>query len=288
MSNENLQYNAYYGNNLCNLLANSIVENIKSSDPKLYINISVTNVNSFFMVCGETEYKEQINFTSLFTDVMDLIPKPMQTMVKVFDLVVYGVERKKETILYKETFLKYSKNLKENYKDIKLLDSLNSSGLFCNLQHFDKKTFIQIISNDNGVDNPNGFESMDLTNKVFKSEDIYGKDLYSVKYIYMLFRYIAYTLFESNLCKNVELLINTNASIHDISHETIGFSVNSDSLIANKEWVESLILDIFTFEPEKVIQELNLDTYDFSKEIILKEDTYPWMLRDKLKDIVLV
>jgi len=288
MSNENLQYNAYYGNNLCNLLANSIVENIKSSDPKLYINISVTNVNSFFMVCGETEYKEQINFTSLFTDVMDLIPKPMQTMVKVFDLVVYGVERKKETILYKETFSKYSKNLKENYNDIKLLDSLNSSGLFCNLQHFDKKTFIQIISNDNGVDNPNGFESMDLTNKVFKSEDIYGKDLYSVKYIYMLFRYIAYTLFESNLCKNVELLINTNASIYDISHETIGFSVNSDSLITSKEWVESLILDIFTFEPEKVIQELNLDTYDFSKEIILKEDTYPWMLRDKLKDIVLV
>ena len=54
MSNENVIYNPYYGDNLCNLLANSIVEKIKSVDPKLYVNISVTNVNSFFMTCGET------------------------------------------------------------------------------------------------------------------------------------------------------------------------------------------------------------------------------------------
>ena len=288
MSSENLLYNPYYGDNLCNLLANSIVEKIKSSDPKLYINISVTNVNSFFMVCGETEYKEQINFTSLFTEVMDSIPKPMQTMVKVFDLVVYGVERKKETILYKETFSKYRKSLKENYNDIKLLNNLNSSGLYCNLKHFNSKTYLQVISNENDVTIPKGFETMEVTNNVFKSEDIYGKDLYSVKYIYMLFRYIAYTLFESNLCKSVELSVNTNVDVNNISHETIDFSVTSESLITTQRWVESLILDLFSFKPEKVIQELNLDTYDFSKEITSKEENYLWMLRDKLKDIVLV
>jgi hypothetical protein len=59
-------------------------------------------------------------------------------------------------------------------------------------------------------------------------------------------------------------------------------------LITTQRWVESLILDLFSFEPEKVIQELNLDTYDFSKEITSKEENYLWMLRDKLKDIVLV
>ena len=109
MSNENIVYNPYYGTNLCNLLANSIVEKIKSIDPNLYVNITVTNVNNFFMTCGETEYSERINITELFTNVMNTIPESLKTLVKVFDLIDYGVKRKKETIFYKEKFSKYRK-----------------------------------------------------------------------------------------------------------------------------------------------------------------------------------
>ena len=78
MSNENVIYNPYYGDNLCNLLANSIVEKIKSVDPKLYVNISVTNVNSFFMTCGETEYTESLDITEIFNSVMENVPVPLK------------------------------------------------------------------------------------------------------------------------------------------------------------------------------------------------------------------
>lgn len=288
MSNENIVYNPYYGTNLCNLLANSIVEKIKSIDPNLYVNITVTNVNNFFMTCGETEYSERINITELFTNVMNTIPESLKTLVKVFDLIDYGVKRKKETIFYKEKFSKYRKNLMENYSDCKILHTLNGSEVYCNLQHFNEKTYLQVLSNEHSINLPSGFELMEKNNKVFTSDSIFGKDVYSTKYLYMLSRYIAYTLFESNLCRTFEISIQTNSNINEISHDTISLSINSESLIVTKKWVESLVLDIFDFEVDKVVKGLQLETYNFEKEILNVDDDYVWMRRDKLKDIVLV
>ena len=82
MSYESVIYNPYYGDNLCNLLANSIVEKIKSVDPKLYVNISVTNVNSFFMTCGETEHSEPLDITEIFNSVMEDVPEPLKLDLK--------------------------------------------------------------------------------------------------------------------------------------------------------------------------------------------------------------
>ena len=104
----------------------------------------------------------------------------------------------------------------------------------------------------------------------------------------MLSRYIAYTLFESNLCRTFEISIQTNSNINEISHDTISLSINSESLIVTKKWVESLVLDIFDFEVDKVVKGLQLETYNFEKEILNVDDDYVWMRRDKLKDIVLV
>ena len=288
MSNENIVYNPYYGTNLCNLLANSIVEKIKSVDPKLYVNITVTNVNNFFMTCGETEFPERINITELFTNVMNTVPEPMKTLVKVFDIIDYGVERKKETIFYKERFSKYRKNLMENYSDYKIIKTLNESEVYCNLQHFNEKTYLQVLSNEHSISLPKGFELMEKNNKVFTSDSIFGKDVYSTKYLYMLSRYIAYTLFESNLCRTFEISIQTNSNINEISHDTISLSIDSESLIVTKKWVESLVLDIFDFEVDKVVKGLQLETYNFEKEILSVDDDYIWMKRDRLKDVVLV
>lgn len=288
MSNENIVYNPYYGTNLCNLLANSIVEKIKSVDPNLYVNITVTNVNNFFMTCGETEFPERINITELFTNVMNTVPEPMKTLVKVFDIIDYGVERKKETIFYKEKFSKYRKNLMENYSDYKIIKTLNESEVYCNLQHFNEKTYLQVLSNEHSISLPKGFELMEKNNKVFTSDSIFGRDVYSTKYLYMLSRYIAYTLFESNLCRTFEISIQTNSNINEISHDTISLSIDSESLIVTKKWVESLVLDIFDFEVDKVVKGLQLETYNFEKEILNVDDVYIWMKRDRLKDVVLV
>ena len=288
MSNENIVYNPYYGTNLCNLLANSIVEKIKSIDPNLYVNISVTNVDNFLMTCGETEYKERLNITELFTEVMDSVPEPMKVLVKVFDLINYGSERKRETIFYKEKFSKYRKNLMENYNDVRMLNTLNITGLYCNIQHFNDKTYLQVISNESSKEIPSGFKLMEKTNKVFTSDKIFGKDIYSEKYLYILSRYIAHTLFQSNLCNTVEISIQSDSDVKDLSHETITLNINSESLIVTKFWVESLVLDIFNFEVDKVVTELQLDAYNFKNELLDTTDVYIWDRRDKLKDIILV
>jgi hypothetical protein len=47
-------------------------------------------------------------------------------------------------------------------------------------------------------------------------------------------------------------------------------------------------LDIFNFEVNKVIEDLNLEVYDFANEILHVNENYPWFRNDKLNDIVLV
>lgn len=288
MSNENIIYNPYFGDNLCNLLANSIVEKIKSIDPKLYVNITVTNVNSFFMTCGETEYSEPLNVSELFNSVMEMVPEPLKQIVKVFDLITYNTERTPSTILYSEQFSKYKKTLSENFTKYSEILKLNQKNCFTNIKCFNTSVLVHTISNVDEVELPKDYIEWKPNTKVFNSQPIFGKDLHSEKYLYMLFRYIAHTLFESGLCNTVKLSVNTNLSVEQLYWENVNFEIDSEYFLTSKKWVESLILDIFNFEANNVIKHLNLEGYNFANEITHRFEDFPWMKNDKLSDIVLV
>lgn len=288
MSNENIIYNPYFGDNLCNLLANSIVEKIKSIDPKLYVNITVTNVNSFFMTCGETEYSEPLNVSELFNSVMEMVPEPLKQIVKVFDLITYNTERTPSTILYSEQFSKYKKTLSENFTKYSEILELNQKNCFTNIKCFNTSVLVHTISNVDEIELPKDYIEWKPNTKVFNSLPIFGKDLHSEKYLYMLFRYIAHTLFESGLCNTVKLSINTNLSVEQLYWENVNFEIDSEYFLTSKKWVESLILDIFNFEANNVIKHLNLEGYNFANEITHRFEDFPWMKNDKLSDIVLV
>lgn len=288
MSNENIIYNPYYGNNLCNLLANSIVEKIKSIDPKHYVDISVTNVNQFLIVWGKTSLEERLNITEIFDEFMLTVPEPMRILTKVFDMVSYGEKRKKSSILYSESFTKYKTTYNENYLDYRKILECMGDHLFINIRNFDAKKYVNVISNENNEPLPNNCEEILLSPRTFRSDPLFGKDIRSEKYLYFLFRYIAHTLFEANLCKSMNIHLTTHAEFNEINWETLELSIDSGSLITTKKWVESLVLDIFEFEPENVISHLELDGYNFSNEILLTNTNFPWIKRDRLKDIVLV
>lgn len=288
MSNENLIYNPYFGTNLCNLLANSIVEKIKSINPKEYVDVSVSNVNDFFIVFGKTSSNEKIDLTELFTSVIDTIPQKLRVLVKVFDMLTYGVERENTSILYSELFTKYQSNYSENFSYYKKIMELNNNGLFVNLRNFGTEKYINVISNENNQSLPEGFNELLLSKRTYTSDPLFGKDIRSEKYLYFLLRYIAHTLFSANLCNTVNIRVSTNAEFSDINWENIDLTIDSSSLIVTQKWVESLILDIFNFEPEQVISDLSLDDYNFSNEILQGNTNYPWLRRDKLKEIVLL
>ena len=138
------------------------------------------------------------------------------------------------------------------------------------------------------VEIPKEYTELLMSNRTYTSDPIFGKDIRSEKYLYVLSRYIAHNLFEKRLCKTLDIHISTNSEFDKISWENINLTIDSESLITTKKWVESLVLDIFDFEPEKLISHLNLDNYDFANEILVVNENYPWKNRDRVKEIVLV
>jgi len=288
MSNENIIYNPFFGSNLCNLLANSIIEKIKSFDPKHFVDVSVTNVNQFLIVFGKTSLEERLNLTEIFESVMETIPEKMRILVKVFDMVEYGKEREKTTLVYSEFFTKYKSNYTENFNDYKKILEWNEKELFVNIRHFGTTQYINVINNESEVEIPKEYTELLMSNRTYTSDPIFGKDIRSEKYLYVLSRYIAHNLFEKRLCKTLDIHISTNSEFDKISWENINLTIDSESLITTKKWVESLVLDIFDFEPEKLISHLNLDNYDFANEILVVNENYPWKNRDRVKEIVLV
>jgi hypothetical protein len=70
--------------------------------------------------------------------------------------------------------------------------------------------------------------------------------------------------------------------------DNVNFEIDSEYFLASQKWTKSLVLDIFNFEVNKVIEDLNLEVYDFANEILHGNDNYPWLRNDKLNDIVLV
>ena len=240
------------------------------------------------MTCGETEYTEPLDITEIFNSVMENVPEPLKMIVKVFDLISYNTKRVSSTILYTEHFSKYKKTLSENFTKYSEILKLNKKECYTNIKCFNTDVYIETISNVNDVKLPKGYIDWKPNTKVFTSLPIFGKDIHSEKYIYMLFRYIAHTLFEAGLCNIVKLSINTNNPVDQLYWDNVNFEIDSEYFLISKKWTESLILDIFNFEVNKVIEDLNLEVYDFANEILHEYENYPWLRNDKLNDIVFV
>ena len=209
-------------------------------------------------------------------------------IVKVFDLISYNTKRVPDTILYSEHFSKYKKTLSENFTKYSEILKLNKKECYTNIKCFNTDVYIETISNVNEVKLPKGYIDWKPNTKVFTSLPIFGKDIHSEKYIYMLFRYIAHTLFEAGLCNVVKLSVNTNNPVDQLYWDNVNFEIDSEYFLTTQKWTKSLVLDIFNFEVNKVIEDLNLEVYDFANEILHDNENYPWLRNDKLNDIVLV
>jgi hypothetical protein len=253
-------YNFLDGANLCNIFANLIVLKIKESFPDAKTEISVINVRNFFIIKGQTTSETLINIAEIFQDFLNNYNEELSKKVRVFDMILYGKEFddlplnisykeiKKESIKInnlQKMINNHSKN--KIYFNIKL-DELSKIVFFdCqNEQYSDVKNILE----KEFV----GYELIkhDFSNETYISEKIYGQSIHNEKPYLLLFKFISDHLFKLGISKEVDMSISSVLHTKVITNENINLIISNDNHIVKREWLESLVMDVFPFELEKL------------------------------------
>ena len=122
--------------------------------------------------------------------------------------------------------------------------------------------------------------------ETFSSSEKYGQNLRSSKVFEFYLNYIVYNIFQRNLCDELTIELFTESEFDLINWENLKLKVESKSLITSTEWLESLILDLFTFNPNDIISRWDLNNYDFENEILSTEKSI-WEINDKVSEMIL-
>lgn len=128
------------------------------------------------------------------------------------------------------------------------------------------------------------FENVSLSPAI--SDRYYGLSINTDKTYIVLSKYISNHIFRKNLCTSISINLNSKF-LYTSNWSDINLKLSSQDCIVNLEWLESLILDLFPFELNQIISDLELEKFDFENEIT-KTMVYPWLKLDKISEMILV
>ena len=276
------------GEKLTNLLVNSVIREINKETKNHKTNIQVVHQGNFIVVRGTTTHKSPINLSKLFISLYKDLFNQIRVLM-VVDLIEYGLTITDDPIYIRKTFYKDTfidkltvKTTKDTLKGIdyrftactnlNLILTKNILGEECNeiLKHFED---YKVISMKNNIE-------------TFSSSEKYGQNLRSSKVFEFYLNYIVYNIFQRNLCDELTIELFTESEFDLINWENLKLKVESKSLITSTEWLESLILDLFTFKPNDIISRWDLNNYDFENEILSTEKSI-WEINDKVSEMIL-
>lgn len=276
------------GKKLTNLLVNRVITEIDKETKNHQTNIQVINNGNFIVVRGTTTYPTPLNLSKLFNSYYEkLFNKSL--IFNVVDLIEYGQSPSHNPIYIKKKYIKDDFKTKID----KISNSQSSEGLDYRLTACTDLNTLLInkpYNTKNLKEIFNLFKDYKVINmsqptETFYSSEKYGKNLNSSKLFDSYFDYIIYNIFERNLCKDITIEFFTEETFENISWENLTLKITSDSLITKSEWVESLILDLFTFEPNKIIDRWDLTNYNFEEEIMGINNK--WKIKDKVGEMIL-
>lgn len=236
-------YSKLKGKNLCNLIANIIVEEFKKIDLNNKTRIFVTKHNNFFVVDGMTSINTPINISELVNKYM------------------------------------ISKTNDEKYMPLNFID----------LIAYNEYTLNHLNIMESFYNNSLDFkDDASPKNQPIISDEYFGLSVNTVKTYMVLSKYISYNLIERNLCNRITISMNGREHlIESIEEENIQMEFIPSNLIVTKDWLESLVRDLFPFKLIDIINHLKLNDYNFEDEILVR-DNYPWKKRDKVSEMVLM
>ena len=289
-------YNFLDGNNLCNIFATLLVQEIENKSPNAETEIIVLNVRNFFLVKGNTTSSEVINVGEVFSDFLIKYSKQKSENVRVIDLINYVEVIKKNNYLLKESFNK--KESKSQFENENFLNSLIKEDIFLNIKinHEDKLVF---YSCENCVDDfikniisvyaiDYVIEPSDFSNEIYMSEKYYGLSKSADKYYICLLRNIAYHLFSKGVSKHLDFEITFDIPYEDLNSDNIKLRITNSDHITKKSWLESLVLDIFPMDLKSLKSLYDINYQNDIDYIITSESPQPWLNLNMAKDIILL
>lgn len=286
------------GKNLTNIFANALVEEFKKESLNNFVEISVTSHTNFFVVNGSTSSDSIKNISELFMKVMNRVNPRYSKNINVIDLVNYGVNNKEivNTMvdLYKgndlfipeehyDSLVLSNKLYKEDIHINFTADTISGTVHYQPLYHTTEKQaqeklyelypdfFLERISDER----PN------------TSDYYFGAWNLNKKY-HLFLRYVFHNLSEANMCKGANLRCFSKERIDKLSWETIRFHSEFKNNLIKPSQLYSMVLDLFSFNPEDFESKLKLETYNPHQEILFGENPYPWMIKDKVSEMFVI
>jgi len=282
------------GKNLCNFFANLIVEEIKKTDPTTRTEITVINTRNFFVVRGITSSTTVLNLTDILTDGYKRINQKWNGILSVIDTINYNHS-------FDETPLLVSLSFKgdESTDDKKFVDFHAKEGLLFNIKKDPHNFVIMFDCNEN--DTPtvktlleekypqyNNYKS-DFSNDIYISERYYGLSMDNEKPYHILLKNISKHIFRMGFSNSVGLSVFSNQKLEDTDNLNVIFKIKMRKSIVKKEWLKSLLLDLFPFSEKEIIDQYNLSVYNCENEIIPSDEVeLPFESMNKISEFLLV
>ena len=277
----------YNGKNFVNLLANNLIREIEKETKNHNSEIQIINNKNFIVARGYTSHEEPINISKLFTEYYNEL-FGLEQVFNVVDLIEYGNKSKQNHIYLNKKFTKDS--LKESL--ITQINKDTDEGLDYRFTANTDLGIVLITGNAPTEEIKKYFEDYNYykikePTETFVSDLYFGKNLRSSKVFEFYLNYITYNIFERGLCKDIEYSFYTEEKFEEINWENIKFEIKSNSSMVSNEWLKSMILDLFPFEPEDIIDRWKLQSYNFEEDI-LQRRTPVWEIRDKTGEMILL
>lgn len=270
-----------YGKNLCNLLANTIINKFNLIDKNHNTEIYVINLGNFLVTKGKTNITTPINFSPIFQSYLNESFN-YEFKFNVIDLIEYSTNVNNNLININETFTR------DNSKILNYLDSKTQGYITLDEDFRTICSNSEILINDfcGNTDLIHYKKIIKEGEMVFMSDKYFGLSLNSEKAYVTYLKYIFYHIDEKGISKKCNFKLYFEGDLNDLNWETMLFEIESNNCLVNIDWLKSLVLDLFSFEIKEVIKSLGLKTYDFENEITLKNVC--WEKRDKIGEFILL
>lgn len=268
------------GKSFCNLIANKIIDTISSIDPSHKTKITVTDHGNFIILNGYTSIMSGTNFSTIITEYLE--PFNINRTLNFIDLINYQTSTKENTLFRKISRLKYDTTIESIYSNLVETDGFDIS------VDTEKKLiyYYDDKAHNHMIDDFSNFTFIKSISKLpSMSDPFYGSNLDNEKIYDFYFKYIAYNIFEKQLCKDITLDISFDTN-DIIDHENISFTIDSRTKMTSNPWLRSMILDLFHMNQEVIIEKFDLKNYDFENEIML-QDKKLWSVRDMTQEMIL-